>query len=283
MSSDYLELLDPNALGILAETTGMASRADASRFFAERPNGIRVALGSEEAARLLARSPLGVDLSHRRLMIAISVHQVAEQICSAGWTTRDDSPVDLPLLRFAGQGPFQTFMVDLLATHLPADVSFAGLDGFDLAPHRPGSPERLRELLSLCAEVAETERAGALRLLGDEALFAASIDPAGAASVPLTAETIEALELVLPKAVRGVLGELRPSMNTQLDAYLEFGPIWYRMASQNLLHRTMRETLSDMAREFTTARRFLVRVAQGPLAPLRDELFSLTPADSAAR
>ena len=280
MSSDYLELLDPDALGILAETTGMASRADASRFFAERPNGIRVALGSEEAARLLSRGPIGLDLSHRRLMIAISVHRVAEQICSAGWTARDDSPVDLPLLRFAGQGPFQTFMVDLLTTNLPADMSFAGLDGFDTVQPVAGSPERLTELLTLCAEVAETERAGALRLLGDEALFVAGIDPARAASIPLTAETIEALEVVLPKAVRGVLAELRPSMNTQLDAYLEFGPIWYRMASQNLLHRTMRETLSDMAREFTTARRFLVRVAQGPLAPLRDDLFALAGADA---
>ena len=277
MSSDYLELLDPDALGILAETTGMASRADASRFFAERPNGIRVALGSEQAARLLSRGPIGLDLSHRRLMIAISVHRVAEQICSAGWTARDDSPVDLPLLRFAGQGPFQTFMVDLLTTHLPPDVSFAGLDGFDAVQHAPGSPERLHELLTLCSEVAETERAGALRLLGDEALFVAGLDPSRAAGVQLTAETIEALEAVLPKAVRGVLADLSPSMNTQLDAYLEFGPIWYRMASQNLLHRTMRETLSDMAREFTTARRFLVRVAQGPLAPLRDDLFALAP------
>lgn len=277
MSSDYLELLDPDALGILAETTGMASRADASRFFAERPNGIRIALGSEEAARLLAQGPIGVDLSHRRLMIAISVHRVAEQICSAGWTAGDESPVDLPLLRFAGQGPFQTFMVDLLATHLPADVSFAGIDGFGATQFAPGSPERLHSLLALCAEVTETERAGALRLLGDEALFVAGIDPARAASVALTTENIEALELVLPRAVRGVLSDLRPSMNTQLDAYLEFGPVWYRMASQNLLHRNMRETLSDMAREFTTARRFLVRVTQGPLAPLRDQLFALAP------
>ncbi len=278
MSSDYLELLDPDALGILAETTGMASRADASRFFAERPNGIRIALGSAEAAGLLSNGAVGMDQSHRRLMIAIAVHRVAEQICLAGWTAGDKSPVDLPLLRFAGQGPFQTFMVDLLATHLPADVSFAGLDGFDAEQHAPGTPERLHAMLELCAEVAETERAGALRLLGDEALFVAGLDPARAASAPLTSQSIEALELVLPRAVRGVLSELRPSMNTQLDAYLEFGPIWYRMASQNLLHRTMRETLSDMAREFTTARRFLVRVAQGPLAPLRDQLFGLTPA-----
>lgn len=274
MSADYLDQLDPASLGLLAETTGMASRVDAGRFFSERPNGIRVALGAPEAVALLtAETPVEGAAQHRLLQIAIAVHHTAQEICSSGWTARDESPVDLPLLRFAGQGPYQAFMIDLLSSYLPADWS---LPEFFETPASPaGSIPRLYELIDLCGAVAETERAGALRLLGDEALFTVSMYPAAAAASPITPELLAELEAVLPKAVRSLLEDLRPSINSLLDVYLTFGPVWYRMASQNLLHRTMRESLSDMAREFSSARRFLVRVAQGPLASLRQDLFAV--------
>lgn len=274
MSADYLEQLDPASLGLLAETTGMASRVDAGQFFSERPNGIRLALSAPEALDILtAPAPIEGANQHRLLQIAIAVHHTAQDICFSGWTARDESPIDLPLLRFAGQGPHQFFMVDLLSSYLPADWSLP--EFFDSPQAAAGSVSRLRELIELCGEVAETERAGALRLLGDEALFTASMCPAAAAAAPITPELLVELESVLPKAVLGLLDELRPSINSLLDVYLTFGPVWYRMASQNLLHRTMRESLSDIAREFSSARRFLVRVAQGPLSQLRENLFAV--------
>ncbi|MEM7094100.1 MAG: hypothetical protein AAF567_13930 [Actinomycetota bacterium] len=274
MSPDYLELLDPEALGILAETTGVAQRADAGRVFAERPNEIRVALASAEALALLNDPTPDHGRSRRLLQTAIAVHRTAEEICTAGWTARSEAPVDMALLRFAGQFPFQTFMVDLIAGHLPADF---GIPGFEVEVTRAGTPERLNELLDLCDAVDEVERGGALRLLGDEALFTVSLFPGRAAATPVTPEMLVRVEAVLPKAVRSVLEELTPQIQSQLDLYLHFGPIWYRMASQNLLHRSMRSTLSDLAREFSVARRFLVRVAQGPLAPLRERIFEPVP------
>lgn len=266
-----MELLDPDSLGILAEATGVASRDDAGRFFAERPNGIRLALGSPEAAALLGPTLRDRTPRHRLLTTAIAVHRTAEEICSAGWTARDESPVDLPLLRFAGQGPYQSFMVELITSNLPSDLAIPGLE---TTVTQPGGPERLDELLELCMASDEIERAGAIRLLGDEALFTAGMLPAGAAATSLTDDTIRRLEQVLPRAVRSLLDELTPTLHTQLEAYLQFGPIWYRMAAQNLLHRSMRVMLGDMSQEFATARRFLVRVSQGPLAPLCNELFS---------
>jgi len=112
--SDYLEQLDAAALELLAETTGVVAPADAHRFFRERPNDIVMALMSPEAADLLHPFRAYSDVArHRMLHIAIAVHRSAEDICKSGWTAGDSSPVDLPLLRFCGQRPFQRFMVDL--------------------------------------------------------------------------------------------------------------------------------------------------------------------------
>ena len=231
-----------------------------------------MALMSPKAADLLHPLRAYSEVSHHRMLhIAIAVHRTAEEICKSGWTAGDSSPIDLPLLRFCGQRPFQRFMVDLLGSFLPPQWSI----DLEMSPTRPGTVERLTELLDLCGKVTELERAGALRLLADEALFASSFCPQTAQDERVSPELLERVEAVLPRAVRGLLDELSGDLNSLLDLYLTFGPVWYRMASQNLLHRGVRESLSDMATEFPTARRFLVRIAQGPLADLRHELFSL--------
>ena len=277
MSADYLEQLDVSALGLLAEATGVAARDDAARFFSEQPNGIRLALGSPDAVQLLDRTLPG-EQAHRLLQIAVAVHRTAEDIFAAGWTARDQSPVDLPLLRFAGQGSYQKLMVELLGSFLPLEVPY-GLDltqlGDSRAPARPGSISRLHDLIDLIGRVGETERAGALRLLADEALFTAGVCPAPAAHHHIGEDELGAIDQVLPGAVRGLMEELGPSIKTQLDLYLRFGPVWYRMAAQDLIHLTMRSSLSDLAREFSNARRFLVRIVQGPLSSLHAEMFAV--------
>ena len=52
-----------------------------------------------------------------------------------------------------------------------------------------------------------------------------------------------------------------------------FGPVWYRMAAQNLLFGNSRESLNNIATDFITARRFIVQVSQGPLMNIKHDLY----------
>lgn len=271
MASDYGEHLDAASLRLLAETTGFASPEDASRVFKSRPNDIRLALASPAAARLLDLSQPSATVQQHLLQLAIAVHQTAEDICQAGWIATDESIIDLNLVSFSGQTGHQHFVVGLLASYLRAP---APVDLPDLEPGPHGcNEERLRWLLELCAEAGATERAGALRLLGDEALFTAGMFPATAHRIPATAELLRSLESVLPKAVVLLMADLKPQLHSLLDIYLMFGPIWYRMAAQNLLMNRSRGTLDAIATDFVTARRFIVQVAQGPLASIKHDLY----------
>lgn len=294
MTRVYLSRLDSDSLDLLAETTGLAPREHGSSFFADRPYDITVALRSPEARNLLGAetddSPVATRATtgHRRLQIAIAINRCAEEICAAGLSAQDSSPIDIDLIRFSAAGATHEFMIDLLASYLvaPADSSVrvnpcapsgpaseGALGDLRLPRSAPGSLYRLHGLLDLCEQVEVTERGGVLRLLADEALFTLAIAPDRAVHEPIDQATLVRLQAVLPRAVGSLLGELAPEIPSLLRLYLVLGPIWYRMASLNLLHRPMRGPLGDMARDFSLARRFLVRVSQGPLAPLRDELF----------
>ena len=264
MANDYSEHLDAASLRLLAETTGFASTEGASQAFASRPHDIRVALGSPQAARLLDLRLREDPRQHRLLQLAVAVHQTAADICQAGWIATDDSAIDISLVTFSGQSEHQQFIVGLLASYLnsPAPADLAGLADSTAAC----GTARLHSLIDLCSTATDTERAGALRLLGDEALFTAGMFPAVAHSYPVDLELVDTLKSVLPKAVIALMDDL-------LDVYLLFGPVWYRMAAQNLLFSGARSSLNHMASDFLTARRFLVRVAQGPLANIKLELY----------
>jgi hypothetical protein len=69
------------------------------------------------------------------------------------------------------------------------------------------------------------------------------------------------------------MDELEPQLRTLLDVYLMFGPVWYRMAAQNLLFSGARELLNSIAADFITARRFIVQVSQGPMVNIKHELY----------
>jgi|GEM_PF-960498 len=271
VASDYREHLDAASLQLLAETTGFASGSDASHEFHSRPHDIRLALASPEATRLLDLTERGNPVQHRLLQIAIAVHQTAGDICQAGWTASNESMIDLNLLSFSGQSQHQQFVVGLLASylHTPVPQEFR-----DLATPAPSSDAaRLYSLVDLCYSASDTERAGALRLLGDEALFIAGMFPALAHRVPVDLAMLNTLKSVLPKAVVTLMEELEPQLRSLLDVYLMFGPVWYRMAAQNLLFSGVRESLSTVATDFSIARRFIVQVSQGHLAPIKQDLY----------
>lgn len=271
MANDYREHLDAASLQLLAETTGYAKPGDGRPAFQSRPADIRVALASPAAARLLDLTVRPNPVQHRLLQLAVAVHQTAEDICQAGWIATDESAIDLNLVTFSGQSRHQQFIVGLLAAYLqsPSPAEFAETH----VPDQVCGTSSLYALIDLCMSASDTERAGALRLLGDEALFAASLFPSIAHRCPVDQAMLDALKLVLPRAVVSLLDELEPELQTLLDVYLEFGPVWYRMAAQNLLVSGVRESLSDFASEFGTARRFLVQVSQGPLAPIKRDLY----------
>lgn len=271
MAIDYSEHLDADSLRLLAETTGYTSKAETAQPFQSRPHDIRVALASPRAASLLDLTEPRNPHQHRLLQLAVAVHQTAEDICQAGWIATDQSVIDLNLVSFSGQSRHQRFLVGLLASYLesPAPV---GLD--DTTDGTPAcSLARLNDLIELCESASVTERAGVLRLFGDEALFTAGLFPAVAHQQPVDDALLERLKLVLPKAVVSLMDELAPQLRTLLDVYLMFGPIWYRMAAQNLLFSAGREPLSDIASDFVIARRFMVQVSQGPLALLKHDLY----------
>lgn len=277
MASDYGEHLDAASLRLLAETTGFASPGDSSPAFKSRPNDIRLALASPAAARLLDLAQPRATVQQHLLQLAIAVHQTAEDICQAGWIATDESIIDLKLVSFSGQTRHHHFVVGLLASYLPATAP-ADLPELTSAP-QPCGATRLNSLIELCSEAEVTERAGALRLLGDEALFAAGMFPAIAHEIPVTRSMLNSLKDVLPKAVVLLLDDLEPQLRSLLDVYLMFGPVWYRMAAQNLLINESRGTLDAIATDFATARRFIVQVSQGPLASIKNDLYPAAVSD----
>ncbi len=271
MASDYREHLDAASLRLLAETTGFAVVDDGTPAFQSRPHDIKVALASPEAARLLDLRHRQNPVQHRLLQLAVAVHQTAQDICQAGWIATNESVIDLNLLSFSGQTQHHQFVVGLLASYLhsPVPPELASL----AAPTTACDTARLYSLIDLTVTASDTERAGALRLLGDEALFTAGMFPGVAHGCPVDGAMLNALKSVLPKAVVSLMHELEPELHSLLDVYLMFGPIWYRMAAQNLLFSSARGSLSDIATDFITARRFIVQVSQGPLAHIKHDLY----------
>lgn len=267
MPSDYREHLDAASLRLLAETTGF----EPNGAFQSRPHDVRVALASPAAVRLLDLTQRTNPVQHRLLQIAIAVHRTAEDICQAGWIATDESALDLNLLTFSGQSNHQEFVVGLLASYLqsPAPADF----GTPVRTDHACTVERMYSLIDLVVTSADTERAGALRLLGDEALFTAGMFPFEAHRRPADRAMLNSLKSVLPRAIVKLMDELEPQLQTLLDVYLMFGPVWYRMAAQNLLFSGAREPLAAIASDFATARRFLVQVSQGPLAPIKNSLY----------
>lgn len=279
MPGDYHEHLDADALALLAETAGFDTGGDPVRFFHGRPHEIQAALASPRADRILEfgnQHDSGPD--RRLLQIAVAVHRSAEEIVHVGWTADTSGSVDLRLVEFSGQTENHRFIVGLLASFLPPELP-AALPILESSAS-PATAQRMLQLFDLAEEVAETERPGVLRLLGDEALFAAGLFPAHAHAQLLDPQFLDRLLTALPPSLVRIFDSCEPEPQTLLDVQLLFGPVWYRMASRNLLHRLAGNPLEQIANRFDTARQFLVRVAQGPLRHHLDALYPVSAPDA---
>lgn len=277
MVTSYLEHLDDNALELLAETTGIVGRGHARSFFRSRPHDIHLALTSPEASSLLGCDGAEIDRATNMLRIAVSVHRTAEAICHEGWSASVQRPIDLPLLRMAGQIESQQFLVGVLASFLEEEDRSLTAD-FSATP-TPVTLERLFWLVGLAEQVSPLERAGALRLLGDEALFGASVFTDLGANQKVGPGVVAKLAPVLPRAVTRILPQLETQLWSLLDIHLMFGPIWYRLASKELLYPHERSVLGHVAGDFAAMRKFAVTVTQGPLANIRDLVFNSVLSD----
>jgi hypothetical protein len=132
-------------------------------------------------------------------------------------------------------------------------------------------PQRLAGLLDV---VAEEEKPGIYRRLGDLALFLTGIFPDHSAR-PL--HPIEAERLVRSVAGMGgamTLDDVGSALSGRRDGLLRvLGPRWYRIAADLTPLPPVRALLSDAAEGFDVARRFLNLLTDRYLFPLRDGWF----------
>lgn len=136
-------------------------------------------------------------------------------------------------------------------------------------------PQRLAALVDL---VAEEERPGIYRRLGDLALFLTGVFPDHSATQPL--HPIEAERLVRslarsggPGLSGGELAALTDGAGTR-DALLRvLGPRWYRVAADLAPLPPVKRLLRDAADGFDVARRFLNHLTDRYLFPLREGYF----------
>ena len=137
-------------------------------------------------------------------------------------------------------------------------------------------PHRLAALLEL---VAEEERPGIYRRLGDLALFLTGVFPDHSATRPLLPIESERLIRTLTLAPTTPMtpaeaAEVIASAGRGRQALLGvLGPRWYRQAAAVTPLPTTRALLLDAAEGFDLARRFLNLVTDRYLFPLRDGFF----------
>lgn len=266
MVGDYREHLNEAAVRRLAEAVGERASLQGRSLTAF---DLGSALASPQAAAILADRTANQDLP--RLQLAIAVHLCANELATSGWTTRDPALIELSLLSFVGQRKNQRTMFDLLASMLPSS------DPRQTGDTAETETQTVLQRFESAVEKVNTSdpiaRAGALRCLADESLFISSFFARSALNTPADKQIIEMCESVLPNSAALLLPDISQDLMSLVDIYLAFGAIWYRAAAAGLVFPHERETLSTMATEFCTARKFLVRINQDVLAHLTSDMY----------
>jgi hypothetical protein len=252
----YLEHLTEEDLALLAATVGDDVRDSVSveRALAD-PRVFQAVFGSPfdepGAVTLAPASPF--------LVFAVAVHRAATDLQSEAYIEERISahqrlPVfDVAPLRELGDDPeSRLFMIELLGSFTRGSVD----------------PVELARFLEL---VPATERAGVYRRLGDVALFLSGVFP------DHTARRVHPVELgrmlrTLPRVERDdPLAEgIESTADQGLTGVLSIlGPRWYRLAAEQVPHRSFSAPLHRAADRFEPARRFLAVVTDRYLFPMR--------------
>lgn len=267
MVGDYREHLDEAAVRRLAEAVGERPITQGRSLTAF---DLGSALASPQAGAILSDPNAIGDLP--RLQLAIAVHQSANNLATSGWTTRDPELIELSLLSFVGQRKNQRIIFDLLTSMLASSDPRLGSDPQIIEPKTV--LERFESAIAKINICDPITRPGALRFLADEALFISSLFARAAHNTPADQSVLDMCESVLPSSAALLLPDISKDLISLLDIYLVFGAIWYRAASAGLVFPNEREHLSSLASDFSTARKFLVRVNQDVLTHLDSDMYS---------
>jgi hypothetical protein len=301
----YLEQLSDTDLGVLGSASGVTGDRpidEAAGFLRRRPELIEPALGRpatfewlfgqapERALSLVDDQAFGEDRSieHRAevspfLLFAVAVHRGVHDLEHTPYVAERFGghkriPVfDTATLRDYYLDPsHRLFAVEHLASYIRVQSGPVWVRRGDRWRRQRFSelePQRLAGLLDV---VAEEEKPGIYRRLGDLALFLTGIFPDHSAR---TLHPIETERLVRSVAGMGgppvSLDDIGPAvLSGRRDGLLRLlGPRWYRIAADLTPLPPVRALLADAAEGFDVARRFLNMLTDRYLFPLRDGWF----------
>lgn len=295
----YLEQLSDADLGVLATATGLSGGAeadDAAAHLRRHPELVSQALADPSTfERLfhpeLAQPGVRADTSPF-LLFAVAVHRGVFDLQSATFVAerfgghRRIPVFDTATLRAYYTDPaHRLFAVEHLASYTRVQSGPVWVRQGERWRRQRFSelePHRLAAMLEL---VAEEERPGIYRRLGDLALFLTGVFPDHSTTRPMP--PIESQRLIrtlmlAPGPSGGAVAPITPAEAAELIASVGtgrsallgvLGPRWYRLAAAATPLPTTRALLTDAAEGFDVARRFLNLLTDRYLFPLREGFF----------
>ena len=292
MTARYLELLGERDLTVLASAAGLgpgdgAPTDDPGSVFRAEPDRIEPALASVQTfVRLFDASDRDETLVRvsPMLMFAVLVHRGAAEVAEASYVTeRIGGRTLVPvfdggqLAHFATDGSHRLFLVELLGSYTKVVSGPRWVKQGSRWRKRRFSEMDPVQLAGLLDGVADAERTGVYRRLGDLALFVTGVFPDHAATTTVAPIALERLLRTLPPRALAQLGgewlERMVGNGTHATVLGGLGPLWYRLAARSAPLPTVAEPLAEAAESFDQARRFLTFVTDRYLFNRREWLF----------
>lgn len=283
----YLEQLSDTDLGLLGPAAGVPAD-EAIAQLRRHPELIEPALGEPSTFEaLFAPGPDSAELRSEVspfLLFAVAVHRGVYDLQSARYVAeRFGAHKRIPVFDTASLRDYyldplhRLFAVEHLASYIRVQSGPVWVRRGDRWRRQRFSelePQRLAALLDL---VAEEERPGIYRRLGDLALFLTGVFPDHSARAVHPIEH-ERLLRSLAGTSGGPLNAAEAALvlggGEARDSLLRVcGPRWYRAAAELAPLPPVRALLNDAADGFDVARRFLTMLTDRYLFPLRDGWF----------
>ena len=286
IGSAYLEHLTDADLSILGATLG-APTDDASAYLRTHPELVEDTLGSRSAfERVLgggARDDLLVHASPF-LIFGVAVHRAVHELGHTRFVEERIGPrmrvpvFDAGQLREFGVDPARRyFLVEHLASYTRVMSGPVWVRRRNRWRRQRFSELDAARLAATLDAVAEADRPGIYRRLGDLALFLTGVFPDHAAARPVRPIELERLVRSLPTTAgpSPTIGDVEQLAGARGAAgVLEwFGPRWYRAAADRTPISGLSRLLDDLAARFDQARRFLNHLTDRYLYPVRTRWF----------